>query len=334
MRPWPGSSDRRRSDRIDGRILDDPVEAFSSARRAQGRGGVPGLPALPASPAPSRTSPSGWESGRWVRRPRCCCLGPPAGTRRGSPIRGPGRNPVVRHGVSPWPGLVVGPKLLYSTNRYRPLTSPPGQGFGGCQSASSSSPGHVLFITHDPTEAFLIADGDPCARKQNRHPGGEALMTSASGQGRPMPPIWPGRTSCSGLLPVVSSRSMAPRSHRRHRCLRPGDPHHPPDGGLAPSRSPRGEPQHLADEIDHIERLGDRARIHTGLPLPLVVEVTSGAVAEMPLVEGDRVWASMKATEISVMPDEDSIPTRSARLGGLCPHSSPDRWHSWTRCVV
>ena len=35
-------------------------------------------------------------------------------------------------------------------------------------------------------------------------------------------------------------------------------------------------------------------------PVPLVAEVTPAAVAELHLAEGGEVWASVKATEVSV----------------------------------
>ncbi|MGH9283148.1 MAG: TOBE domain-containing protein [Acidimicrobiales bacterium] len=37
-----------------------------------------------------------------------------------------------------------------------------------------------------------------------------------------------------------------------------------------------------------------------GGPLPIVAEVTPGAVADLALAEGGTVWVSVKATEITV----------------------------------
>jgi molybdate transport system ATP-binding protein len=167
--------------------------------------------------------------------------------------------------------------------------------------------GPRLLITHDPTEAFLLADeihvlengtvtqvgsaDDIRLRPETAYAadlaGSNLLLGTAAGgvvsvDGHP---VHIADTDVSGPV-ILTIRPAAVSLHRGR---------------------PEGSPRNTwPTEIDHIERLGDRARIHTGHPLPLVVEVTSDAVAEMRLVEGDRVWASMKATEISVMPDEDS----------------------------
>jgi molybdate transport system ATP-binding protein len=47
---------------------------------------------------------------------------------------------------------------------------------------------------------------------------------------------------------------------------------------------------------------GDRARIQVSGALPLVAEVTAGAVAELRLADGGPVWASVKATDVDAYP--------------------------------
>ncbi|MHB8664187.1 MAG: ABC transporter ATP-binding protein [Acidimicrobiales bacterium] len=48
--------------------------------------------------------------------------------------------------------------------------------------------------------------------------------------------------------------------------------------------------------------VGDRARVRVSGPVPLIAEVTTGAVAELDLAAGGRVWASVKATDIDAYP--------------------------------
>ncbi|MGB3409947.1 MAG: ABC transporter ATP-binding protein [Microthrixaceae bacterium] len=48
--------------------------------------------------------------------------------------------------------------------------------------------------------------------------------------------------------------------------------------------------------------LGDRVKVRLSGSLDLVAEVTPQAVGEMSLVEGDLVWATAKATELTVFP--------------------------------
>ena len=63
-----------------------------------------------------------------------------------------------------------------------------------------------------------------------------------------------------------------------------------------PSGSPRNQWQ---TSIEHLDVVGERVRVRLGLPLGLVAEVTPSAVAELGLREGAKVWATVKATEIT-----------------------------------
>jgi molybdate transport system ATP-binding protein len=56
-------------------------------------------------------------------------------------------------------------------------------------------------------------------------------------------------------------------------------------------------------EITGFDLLGDRVRVRLGGAVPLVAEVTPGAVAEMGLAEGESVWATVKATDITTYPE-------------------------------
>jgi molybdate transport system ATP-binding protein len=59
---------------------------------------------------------------------------------------------------------------------------------------------------------------------------------------------------------------------------------------------------HWPGEITGFDLLGDRVRVRLGGAVPLVAEVTAAAVAEMGLHEGQSVWSSVKATEITIYP--------------------------------
>jgi len=54
--------------------------------------------------------------------------------------------------------------------------------------------------------------------------------------------------------------------------------------------------------IWRVEQMGSRVRIRTGPPLPLTVEVTEGSRGELGLEPGRAVWIAFKATEIGVQP--------------------------------
>jgi molybdate transport system ATP-binding protein len=65
----------------------------------------------------------------------------------------------------------------------------------------------------------------------------------------------------------------------------------------APEGTPRNVWRTTAAEVDWE---GERVRVRLGGPLPLVAEVTPGAIAALAIGVGDEVWVSVKATEINV----------------------------------
>jgi molybdate transport system ATP-binding protein len=66
---------------------------------------------------------------------------------------------------------------------------------------------------------------------------------------------------------------------------------------------PEGTPRNVwRGLVQTMEVLGERVRVQLAGDLPLVAEVTPGAVADLRLEPGVEVWASIKATEIRVYP--------------------------------
>jgi molybdate transport system ATP-binding protein len=59
---------------------------------------------------------------------------------------------------------------------------------------------------------------------------------------------------------------------------------------------------HWPGEITGFDLLGDRVRVRLSGDIPLVAEVTPAAVAAMGLREGETVWSTVKATEITTYP--------------------------------
>jgi molybdate transport system ATP-binding protein len=58
----------------------------------------------------------------------------------------------------------------------------------------------------------------------------------------------------------------------------------------------------LAGTVDHLDVEGDRVRVIMTGAIPVTAEVTPAAVAELQLTTGAPVWASIKATEVTVYP--------------------------------
>jgi molybdate transport system ATP-binding protein len=68
-------------------------------------------------------------------------------------------------------------------------------------------------------------------------------------------------------------------------------------------REPEGTPRNvLAGSVEHLDVEGDRVRVLVAGLVPVTAEVTPAAVADLDLTVGTPVWASIKATEITVYP--------------------------------
>jgi molybdate transport system ATP-binding protein len=71
------------------------------------------------------------------------------------------------------------------------------------------------------------------------------------------------------------------------------------------SRRPEGAARNVwSTTVADVDDVDDRVRVRLGEPVPLVVEVTRGGSAALSLQPGLPVWASLKATEVAVQPDE------------------------------
>jgi molybdate transport system ATP-binding protein len=77
----------------------------------------------------------------------------------------------------------------------------------------------------------------------------------------------------------------------------------PPRAVALHRREPEGTPRNvLAGTVEHLDVEGDRVRVIVAGPVPVTAEVTPAAVDELELTPGTPVWASIKATEITVYP--------------------------------
>ncbi|HEU5111751.1 MAG TPA: ATP-binding cassette domain-containing protein, partial [Acidimicrobiia bacterium] len=171
-------------------------------------------------------------------------------------------------------------------------------------------PGPRLVITHDPTEAFLLAD--------QVHIIENGAVTQAGSPDeirlRPRTPYAADLAGSNLLIGHASDGKVEVGSHLIHLAeqviegevlltIRPSAislHRDPPEG------SPRNTWQ---TSIVVMERLGERTRVRTGGPIPLTVEVTSEAAMALELAEGERVWLAIKATEIGV--ETGGVSTRS-----------------------
>jgi molybdate transport system ATP-binding protein len=164
--------------------------------------------------------------------------------------------------------------------------------------------GPRILITHDPTDAFLLADTIAIieaggvvqvgrADDLRRHPrsayaadlAGVNLLAGTATRGDVVmesgPPMQIAETGVGGRVLLT----IHPRAISLH--VEP------------PSGSPRNAWQ---TSIVWIEPIGDRVRVQLGTPHPLTAEITEGSMTRMGLTVGSAVWVAIKATEIGVQP--------------------------------
>lgn len=175
-----------------------------------------------------------------------------------------------------------------------------------------------LLITHDPTDAFVLADrvhiledgrltqsGTPDELRRapatdyaadlsginlvrGRAQGGEIAVTldggasSDAGGRRSAVLLHAADTTASG--PVLAT--IHPRAIALHR--------------ERPSGSPRNVWRTTAEAV---EPLGDITRVLLGSPLRLTADITPGAAHELLIRPGTSLWVSVKATEVELAPD-------------------------------
>lgn len=165
----------------------------------------------------------------------------------------------------------------------------------------SGFPGPRMLITHDPTEAFLLADevhvmeagvitqtGAPDEirlRPRTKYAADLAGSNLVSGE------AFGGRVEVGEFIVHIADQTLAgpvlliihPHAVSIHRA------------------EPEGSPRNTwSTVVTRVESLGDRVRLQTGDPLPLTAEVTGAAREALSLAPGVPVWLSVKATEIGV----------------------------------
>lgn len=166
-------------------------------------------------------------------------------------------------------------------------------------------PGPRLLITHDPTEAFLLAS------EIHVMEGGKVTQSGSADDIR-LRPLTPYAADLAGANFFRGSAKEGTVDVGGHR-LRVAD-----DAVAGPvlvtilpsavsvhSTRPTGSPRNAwSTTVSVIEQLGPRVRLRTGGPLPVTVEVTTAATDEMELRPGKTIWVAVKATEIGVQEDD------------------------------
>lgn len=173
--------------------------------------------------------------------------------------------------------------------------------------------GPRMLITHDPTEAFLLADEVHIIEQ------GEITQSGTPDEIRlrPQTPYAADLAGSNFIVAEARSDLVMVGDHVLHIADQvPDGPLvltiHPTAVSVHKSH-PEGSPRNTWETtIERVERLGARTRLLAGVPLPLMVEVTTASMDDLGLEVGSRIWVAIKATEIGVQIDRefDSDPSR------------------------
>ena len=164
--------------------------------------------------------------------------------------------------------------------------------------------GPRLLVTHDPTDAFLLAD-EICVVENGR------VTQFGVAEDIRMRPRSPYVADLAGVNHVVGSASDGVVKVDGH-SLRIGDTSAvgPVVATIHPRaisvhrRQPEGSARNTwRTTVERIEHYGDRVRIETGAPMALTAEVTPAAMTALDLVETSEIWVSIKATEVGIEAD-------------------------------
>ena len=169
----------------------------------------------------------------------------------------------------------------------------------------ASHAGVKLLVTHDPLEAMALADRLVVLEQGRIVQEGTAAEISA----RPRSPYVADLVGVNLVAGTATSEGLAATGLVLHAAdvdVTGGDAFavvHPRAVSLHRTR-PEGSARNVwAGEATHVEVEGGRARVQVRLDgggPTLVAEVTPAAVADLHLADGGRVWASVKATEVTV----------------------------------
>jgi molybdate transport system ATP-binding protein len=166
--------------------------------------------------------------------------------------------------------------------------------------------GVKVIVTHEPVEAFALADelaimengrivqvGSPAEislRPRSRYAARVAGVNLLRG-------LWEGSAG-SGVLRTESAELFAlsdiPRGEEVFATF-------PPNAVTLSAARPHGSARNVfLSSVVRVEIDGSRARVALAGPVPLTAEVTTRSVDELGIRTGAEVWAAIKATEIEI----------------------------------
>jgi molybdate transport system ATP-binding protein len=157
-----------------------------------------------------------------------------------------------------------------------------------------------LLVTHDPVDAYALADrvvileagqvvqigtlADVTAQPRSRYIANLVGVNLLAGTGQ------------NGTITTQEGGRIVPADPVHGDAFVVIEPHAVALYQTAPAGSPRNV---WAVTVADVDRQADRVRVRLTGEMPLVAEITPSALDDLALQPGDRIWASVKATEIT-----------------------------------
>jgi molybdate transport system ATP-binding protein len=160
-----------------------------------------------------------------------------------------------------------------------------------------------LLVTHDPVDAYALADRVIILERGNIAQAGTLADVTAHPRSRYIADLVGVNllrgTGHNGAIVTPTGSIVVPADPINGEVFAVIQPHSIALYRSAPAGSPRNVwPAAVAD----VDRQSDRVRVRLTGDIPLVAEITPGALDELALQPGDTVWATVKATDVSTYP--------------------------------
>lgn len=159
-----------------------------------------------------------------------------------------------------------------------------------------------VLISHDPTDAFLLAD-TVCVIEAGRqvqfgtpeqirtHPATSYVADLAGSN------LLEGTSSGTEIVLGDTGAHLTSATHQDGAVLLTIRPNAVTLHRNEPEGSQRN---HWTTTVRSLEPLGDITRVRLDSPIPIVVDVTPSSANDLGLTVGSPIWAAIKATEIAV----------------------------------
>jgi molybdate transport system ATP-binding protein len=167
----------------------------------------------------------------------------------------------------------------------------------------ASFDGTRLLVTHDPLEAITLADRLVVLEGGTVTQTGTPDQVSARPRSRYVAELvgvnlFRGRAA-GAVVELDGGGTLVAAGDHHGEVFAAVHPH----AVALHRRAPEGTPRNVwAGTADTLDIVGDRVRARVAGPVPIVAEVTPAAASELRLADGGPVWASVKATEVTVYP--------------------------------